>query len=441
MSEKTALFLLAALFVGALHAAPTIQPDPKKDPKYCGACHQRIYKEWASSRMGKGIHNPIVYQFYTGTNPEGQQDGLGFQPFTHGEKGDCADCHVPELVLDEHAKGHEVDLGVAMKQRQDYGISCNFCHTIAHAEIRRDADGRYDTRLFDSVKRDPQGVIHGPFADAQSPAHPTVADPNLRKAELCGVCHLNQERFLSISTYDDWKKAYAEGKTDKTCQQCHMPLIDKPVLLADAVTDRPKRNGTRAHTFGGAHDPAMLRKALRLDMTPRVDGERLVVETTVENIGAGHKVPGSGPIRNVILKIDAFDADGKPLPYVGGKQGLLPPLAGTGNPKNGRRDANDWAGMPGKMYAKVYESKPIPKMGNRRMVGVGGFAADRLAFDTTLKPREPDSARFVFKLPASGATGVTVKARLVYRDAFKPLSDRKHWKLAQREMASVVKKL
>lgn len=411
-------------------------PDPMKDPKYCGSCHQRIYKEWASSRMGQDLSNPIVYQFYTGTNPEGKMDGLGFQPFTHGKKGDCADCHVPELVLDEHAKGREVDLGQAMREKLDHGISCNFCHTVSKVKIRKDENGRYHTRIFETVTRDTSGAKHGPFADAKSPAHATVQNPLFRSSELCAVCHLNQEKFLSISTYDDWKKAYAEGKTDKTCQECHMPLIEEPVLLADTVTDRPKRSGTRAHTFIGAHDAGMLRKTLTLDVKPVVENGKLIVNTTVENVGAGHKVPGSGPIRNVILKIDVLDANGKPLKYIGDKRGLLPPLAGFGNPKTKQRDANDWAGMPGKMYAKVYKSKPIPKMGNKPMVGVGGFAADALVFDTALKPREPDHGRFVFALPGSGAKGVTVKARLVYRDAFKPLSDRKHWKLAQRDMIS-----
>jgi len=411
-------------------------PDPLKDPSYCGSCHQRIYKEWASSRMGQDLNNPIVYQFYTGTNPEGKKDGLGFQPFTHGAKGDCADCHVPELVLDEHAKGGEVDLGQAMRKKLDHGISCNFCHTVSKANLHQDENGRYHTRIFETVERDTSGTKYGPFTDAQSPAHPSAQNPLIRSSELCAICHLNQEKFLSISTYDDWKKAYAEGKTDKSCQECHMPLIDKPVLLADTVTDRPMRSGTRTHTFIGAHDADMLRKTLTLEVKPIVENGKLIVNTTVENVGAGHKVPGSGPIRNVILKIDVLDANGKPLKYIGDKQGRLPPLAGFGNPKTGQRDANDWAGMPGKMYAKVYKSKPIPKMGNKPMVGVGGFAADALVFDTTLKPREPDHGRYVFELPQGNAKGIRITTRLVYRDAFKPLSDRKRWKLAQREMLS-----
>ena len=409
--------------------------DPKKDPQYCGGCHQRIYKEWKSSRMGQDLNNPVVYQFYTGTNGQGKKDGLGFQPFTHGAKGDCADCHVPELVLDKHAQGEEVDLGVAMKEKLDFGISCAFCHSIEDVHVKKGDDGRYKTRIFDTVTMDKSGAKHGPLESTvplELKGFPTKVNPLFKESRLCAVCHLNQEKFLSISTYDDWKKAYDAGKTDQTCQGCHMPLLEGKQEIAVGV---PEREGMRSHTFIGAHDQGMLAKALSLKLDGKLSDGKLVVTSIVENVGAGHKVPGSGPIRNVILKIDVTDKDGHPLKYAGDKRGLLPPLAGFGNPKTHQRDDNDWAGLPGKMYAKVYRSKPIPKMGNKPMVGVGGFAADAVVFDTALKPKEPDQARFTFEAP-EGKGPYTIKARLVYRDAFKPLSDRKGWKLQQREMVS-----
>ncbi len=72
----------------------------------------------------------MVYPFHTGTNGKGEKHGVGFQFFTHGEKGDCADCHVPQLAIDEHKQGREVDLGIAMREKPDHGISRNHCHSI-----------------------------------------------------------------------------------------------------------------------------------------------------------------------------------------------------------------------------------------------------------------------------------------------------------------------
>ena len=402
----------------------------KTSPQYCGACHQRIFKEWQSSRMGQDLNNQKVYQFYAGVSGTGEKDGLGFQPMMHGAKGDCADCHVPMLVLKEHEKGKEVDLGIAMQEKKDHGISCIFCHSVKDVHINKDENGKYKTRIFDTVTLGDMDTYYGPLKDAKSPAHKTEFKSHFKDSSLCGICHLNQEKFLSISQYADWKEAYDTGKTDKTCQECHMPLIEEATEVA---LGGPKRKGMRKHTFVGSYDLDMLKKALSLDLTTNVADGKLTVKTVVTNIGAGHKVPGSGPIRNVILKIDVTDDTGKPLKFVGDKRATLLPLAGFGNPKTKQKGPNDWAGMPGKMYAKVYKSKVIPKLG-KAMVGVGGFLADSVLFDTALKPKEADKMQFAFALPENGKGKVHVKARLVYRDAFKPLSDMKHWKLEQRPM-------
>lgn len=406
--------------------------NPVTSPQFCGGCHTRIYQEWKSSAMGTDLDNPIVYQFYTGTNGRGEKDGMGYQGMHPGRAGDCADCHVPQLVIDEHKQGREVDLGVAMKDKLDHGISCNFCHTVEQVNLEKNAEGRYDTRIFNSVKLDASGAKHGPRKGAKSPVHATKANRVMQDSKLCGTCHLNQEKFLSISAYDDWKQAYDAGKTRETCQTCHMPLHKGKVELA---TGGPKRADVRAHTFIGAHDAGLLNKALSLAVDTQTENGVLTVKTTVENIGAGHKVPGSGPIRNVILKLDVTDASGKPLDYVGDPRGLLPGLAGMGNPKTGQRDALDWAGLPGKMYAKVYQSAVLPN--GQKMAGVGGFAADTILFDTALKMKEPDSAQFKFKLPEGYSGQVKVNARLYYRWVFKPLADRKGWKLDERPMGQI----
>ncbi len=404
--------------------------DDTTSPAYCGQCHTRIYNEWKNSWMGRDLENPIVYQFYTSTNPEGKFDGLGFKGFNkamgHGDvAGDCADCHVPRQVIEAHAKGEgDIDLGQAMDNVQDHGIACSFCHAVSSIHLNKDENGRYPQRVFDKVTLEAApDTWHGPFSTDEAP-HDVVQSDIYRSSELCGVCHLNQEKFLSISTYDDWKKAFDAGVVTQTCQECHMPLIEGAVSVAEGG---PERTGMRHHTFIGARDASMRAKALSLDLDAQVVDGKLVVKTVVENVGAGHTVPGSSPIRNVILKIEATDENGQPLQYVGDKRGLLPPLAGFGNPKTGQRGPQDWAGMPGKMYAKVYRSVVVPKLG-KPMVGVGGFAADAVVFDTLLQPKQPDTAQWAFALPEGGGK-VNVKARIVYRWAFMPIAEAKHWKM------------
>ncbi len=428
------------IITGGLAAQAADTPrDPRKNvndvtsPAYCGQCHKRIYREWSSSMMGRDLDNPVVYQFYTATNAQGKFDGLGFKGFMRmrghpEENGDCADCHVPIQVIEAHEKGEgDVDLGKAMRleTRKDHGIACIFCHSVKEVRLKKGVDGRWNRRIFERVRLE-KGVIHGPYPQAEDSPHDRFRVSKLyRGSEICGVCHLNQEKkVVSISTYADWKELYDAGKTDKTCQDCHMPLIPGK---ARAAEDAPLREGLRHHVFIGARDAEMRKKALRLELKGHIENGRLVVDTVVENVSAAHTVPASAPIRNVILKIDAVDENGRPLPWAGGKKGLLPPLAGMGNPKTGEKGPRDWAGLPGKMYAKVYRSPVIPKLG-RPLVGVGGFAAEAEVFNTLLHYKKPDHARFVFQVP-DGVKTVKVKARLVYRWAYKPLADHKGWNM------------
>lgn len=434
--------LLTMLVAGPVAA----QPDPKDDPAYCGSCHQRIYKEYAASVMGTDLANPVVYQFFTATNARGEKDGLGYQGVFPGQPGDCAQCHVPKLVLQEHAAGREVDLGQAILNKSDHGISCSYCHSVEHVAVKKQGD-RYQTGPVQTVKLDTSGAVHGPRPGVSSPLHPIKVNPFIRTAEFCSQCHLNQEEghaktrnegkgVLAISTYQDWKQLYDSGQVRQTCIECHMPLLPGKQEVA---LQSPKRAGTRAHSFVGAHDPEMLQSAVTLDLQTRTEGDTLVVSTVAENVGAGHNVPGSGPIRQVLLKVEAWDAQGRMLSYVGGPDGLLHPLAGMGHPKTGVRGPQHWGGLPGRMYAKPLQSPPDPKTGQPRL-GVGGFGAERIAFDTTLKYRQPDRAEFRFRLPP-GAAPVKVQARLVYRWAFIGLADAKGWKVEDRLMRAVVRQV
>lgn len=439
-------FLLLLAFCATL---PARAYDPAvagsaDDPQYCGACHQRIYKEYSQSVMGTDLQNPFVYQFFTATNARGEKDGMGYQGFFPGQAGDCAQCHVPRLVLKEHKAGREVDLGQAIRDKADFGISCNYCHGIEKTVVKKEGT-RYKTGPVNTVTLDSSGSVRGTGKGGKSPVHAIKVDPELRTSEFCSQCHLNQEEghaktrnegkgVLAISTYEDWKLLYDKGIIKQTCQECHMPLLPGKQEIA---VGSPKRLGARAHSFVGAHDPGTLRDSVTFDLATKIVGDELVVNTVVENIGAGHSIPGSGPIRAVLLKLDVFDADGKVLSYAGDKSGLLHPLAGMGNPKTGERGAQDWGGMPGRFYAKPLQSPPDPKTGQPRL-GVGGFQAEKIAFDTTLKPFTPDRGEFRFKLPP-GKAPIKVVARLVYRWATIGLATAKGWKVDDRPMRVVSK--
>ena len=177
-------FACLLAFIGFTASAydPAV-PGSFDDPQFCGACHQRIYKEYSQSVMGTDLQNPVVYQFFTATNAKGEKDGMGYQGFFPGHAGDCAQCHVPKLAIKEHQAGREVDLGKAIKDKADFGISCTYCHTVQHVKVVKEGD-RYKTGPLNTVTLDESGAIHGPREGVTSPGFEIKVNPQLRAAEF-----------------------------------------------------------------------------------------------------------------------------------------------------------------------------------------------------------------------------------------------------------------
>jgi len=263
------------------------------------------------------------------------------------------------------------------------------------------------------VKRARGMVKRGPLKDAKSPFHKTKFSPIHTQSEFCAACHNNQEHLLSLDTYDVWKKAFDKGAVKQTCQQCHMPTggKDRPIAIGG-----PVRSGSliHRHFFHGGHNSDMVKKAATMKTTVSREGDALMVNVDVTNSGAGHTFPGAATLRNVLLVVDAVDDAGKPLAHTGSKKELLPPLAGMGT------SLRDFGGHVGSMFARPFATKT-------GKAPTGGFNADHALFDTRIYPGKTAHRVFHFAKPASGHAKVRV--RLIYRWAFKPLVDRKGWKM------------
>lgn len=415
---KFPIYLTILLFSIPLLAAGTVVDDPNYQYQpngFCGACHQEQLADYSQSMMGKTPHDKVFQQFYLGLNAGGEKDGMGYKSIHPDEPGDCANCHTPDIVLNE---GQEMDLMQAI-DKGSQGISCDFCHTVADVKVIHDpATGRYTTDINRVATRARGNTKRGPYDDAVSPAHNTALSPIHSKSEFCAMCHLNQEHLLSISTYADWKKAYDKGVVTQQCQECHMPTggKDRPVAIGGKIR---KADTIRRHLFHGGHSEDMLVKAATLKLQAHKKADMLVVDASVTNSGAGHTLPGGATLRNIILVVDAQDANGNHLQHQGGKQEKLPPLAGVGE------TARDFSGYPGKMFARPF----VTETG---MAPAGGFNADHELFNTRIPPGETDHSTFHFALPESG--GGKVSARLIYRWTYKPMADKKDWTLEDIEM-------
>jgi hypothetical protein len=120
-------------------------------------------------------------------------------------------------------------------------------------------------------------------------------------------------------------------------------------------------------------------------------------------------------MRNVILLVEAWrDEDGSPLVYSGTQ--TVDELGGIGDPNQGY-----YAGLPGKLYAKVLED-PNAKS------PVMFTEAAAITSDNRIAAFATDTTQYSFTAPAEGDL-VHVRAHLIYRRTFPVFRDAKGWTL------------
>ena len=153
--------------------------------------------------------------------------------------------------------------------------------------------------------------------------HPVVYEPELRTEALCLTCHQAVARVepalvCAFNTGVEW----AETASGKTCPECHMPRVTRPVALGGK-----EREGGR-HTWPGSLIPkgpqTPEEAALFADWEPGIDarleapgptsaGQAVSLQGLVENVRAGHLVPSGDPERYLRVRLRVFDAEGNLL--------------------------------------------------------------------------------------------------------------------------------
>ncbi|MCP4251014.1 MAG: hypothetical protein GY778_28585, partial [bacterium] len=181
-----------------------------------------------------------------------------------------------------------------------------------------------------------------------------------------------------------------------------------PPLVRDSTT-------LRSHNILGT-TPAYLANAVEMSMQVQQAGSKVAVQVDVDNTLTGHHVPTGVTVRNMILLVEAWPDGGdpavNPLEPVGAQ--TIHDLGGVGDPAQGY-----YAGLAGKFYAKVNHDA----QGN----GPTFFTdATGITFDSRIPALTNDVTNYTFQAPIGGGL-VQVRARLIYRRAFRFLVDAKGW--------------
>jgi hypothetical protein len=211
------------------------------DAAACQGCHPAEHAEWAASRHGKAWVNGIFRREYRELPRKW-----------------CVRCHAPLAPQFDQVMAGGGPLA-------DQGVSCAACHVRGGALVAR--------------RRRPG-----------SP-HATIESADFGSPEFCADCHqfefplIERGEVVGLSRHpmQDTVAEFRAGRfagIPGGCRACH---ADSPA----------------GHAYAGAHDPAMLERAIGVALCRR--GDALVV--ALDNRGAGHAVPTGDVHRHIYARV------------------------------------------------------------------------------------------------------------------------------------------
>jgi hypothetical protein len=309
-------------------------PDAAREQN-CGNCHRTILEEWRGSGHSHSVRNRHFLNVYDGSDWLGRRKTSWNLLAEHPDgSGVCTACHAPTIPFDDPAY---FDVRQA-KGPAAQGVHCDYCHKVAGAQdgVVGLTHGRFGLRLL----RPTEGQLFlGPLDDVDRDED--SYSPFFHDSRYCASCHEGTVFGVHVySTYSEWLNSPAR-KAGKHCQDCHMAPTGHLTNLA------PGRGGIQrdpqtlaSHSFFAGSLVEMLRRCLliRIQLTAKEQG--LSVEVAVRTDQVGHRVPTGFIDRNLILLVEAWDRDGRPVAPQAGSA-ILPGVSGPG-----------LAGRAGRLFAK-----------------------------------------------------------------------------------------
>jgi hypothetical protein len=371
--------------------------DPHADPAQpnsCANCHGDIYREWLGSAHAKAATNPKFLALFAGSDGKSPEQKTWNARIEHPDgSAVCAKCHAP--TLDSPTLEYDVRKAQGVAKS---GVHCDYCHKVADAPLGKLGTrfGRDGLELLRPAKGDT--LTFGPLDDAVRRGESFAFAPVYKESRYCASCHEGIVFGVhAYGTYSEWLESPAKAQ-GKQCQDCHMAPTGKMTNIAPGKggIERNPKTLSSHHTPGGTLE--MLRQALKMQARTGA-GRKLDVEVTAERVG--HRVPTGFVDRQLVLVVEAVDANGKRADFVEGLR--LPKSAGK------------WSGMGGALYAKQL-------IGEKERTPTPFWLPVLKAEDTRLMPEQTDLRAFVF---AAAAERVTVQ--LWYRRFWQEVADARAW--------------
>jgi nitrate/TMAO reductase-like tetraheme cytochrome c subunit len=456
-----------------------IDADLRLNPTFnCAGCHSNPslgldeYTEWNVDAHSRAFVTPYFWTTYLGIDLNGnlgqqthwgisgdggklrlppdpmQADyGPGYQLDYPNESGNCAFCHAPAAIGATQQSTNLTSLiygswGNRVNVASE-GVTCDVCHKAIDVSLD-DHQLPYVERpgiLSFSFVRPTPGLqfIAGPGS------HLAISNPNVKRtcaplfseSKFCAACHYGKFSGIEIyASYKEWLDSpYSQQNQNfRSCQDCHMPspepLGNTPPSERGACSEPNQKFRDFNHNmmkYGPDPDnsfrtiPLIVKDAATIAIDKIVlGGGQVTFGVTVVNSGAGHKFPTDSPLRHLILLVEVRDTNNNLLTQVGGP--MIP-----------RVGDSDFVGLAGQVYANLLKDKDtnvIPTIAYWNPVDPAWQNAD-----TRLVPGVPVRSDYAFAAPSNGSFVIT--ARLIYRNAFSDIANKKKWPIMDIEAAQI----
>ena len=349
-------------FAGSENCAACHNNEAMSITTEAGAHDVSIGKAWETSTMANAARDPywhavVAYE-------------LDRFPAHEEEINDtCTRCHAPMAneyakkeglalrVFDEDSEeGGERGRGIYSMSKEDDlfnhamdGVSCTLCHQIDPDNLgigsvmpESSMTGGYEIVDYSDgdIKDRP---AYGQYADpdasymrqqvgflAQKGAH-------LSRSETCATCHNlnvasldtegvpleNAAHFAEQANYTEWLFSdYADGKPlEASCQSCHMPKLEQPVVIAEGTSLSP-RDDFAEHTFLGAN--TVMQRMMRdfageLGVQPGLDFDASIARNraflnTAATVSIRNASLGAGETPTLAFDVNVVNESGHKLP-------------------------------------------------------------------------------------------------------------------------------
>jgi len=424
----------------------------------CMACHNglrtsagedvSIGASWRASMMANSSRDPY---WQAGV----RREVLDHPSAAKAIQDECATCHMPMSRTEARLNGEDGEVFEHLPVNGEHdradrlahdGVACSLCHQITDRNLGAAASftGGYVVGPKEASAPRP---LFGPFKiepgmtaimRSATGFQPTEAS-HVRQSELCGTCHTlvtkargpNGEVIGELPEqmpFQEWRHS-AYASEERSCQSCHMPVIEEDVPIA-SVLGAP-RKGFARHTFIGGNffmqrmlnryrgELGVLATAAETERatvatvtnlqksTAELEiagaersGSRLVADVRVRNL-TGHKLPTGYPSRRAWLHATVRDRRGRVI-FESGAIAANGAISGNDNDQDALAVEPHYTEIRTSNEVQIYESV-MGDAGGRPTTGL--LSAVRYLKDNRLVPRGFD------KTTADASIGVVGAAR------------------------------